>query len=129
MTQGRREEGFRQINDVFRDAFSDQQLGALVSKVVAVVSQDVVSLGSESGCDFSQEVHEHIFGDLRDSEGDCLCWLAERSLAGLVVGNSAAKVVLFAVDNDASVPNAVYLDTDHLFGHGFGHSLGQVVYV
>lgn len=93
------------------------------------MAQDIVSLGSESGCDFSQEVHEHIFGDLSDSEGNGLCWLAEGSLAGLIVGNSAAEVVLFAVDNDACVPNAVYLDADHLLGHGFGHPLGQVVYV
>ena len=49
--------------------------------------------------------------------------LTERSGGREVIADTSSEVELFAVDDDACVPNAINLLADKLLGHGLGHAL------
>ena len=63
----RAHEEFGQVYNVFGNSLANQQLCALVSEVVAVVSQNIVSVHLESRRNVAQQLHENILSDLGDS--------------------------------------------------------------
>ena len=54
-------------------------------------------------------------------------WLTEGRASGKIIADSASKVKLFAVDNNAGVPDAINLLADKLPRELRGKSAGEVI--
>lgn len=73
-------EGLRQVNNFLWDSGSQQQLSALISKVVAVVGQYVVGGLGEARLKLQHKLHEHVLIDFGHSQVNRLCWLTCQTL-------------------------------------------------
>jgi len=74
----------------------------------------MVVVHRESRSYILQHFNENLFRHFCLSQLDGLCWLTERSAPRQIIADSSTIVVLFAVDNDTSVPNAINLAADKL---------------
>lgn len=68
LSHRRAHEELWQVHNVFGNSLANQQLCALVSEVVAVVGQNIVSAHLESRRNVAQQLHENILSDLGDSQ-------------------------------------------------------------
>jgi len=118
-----------QINNIFGDALTEQQISNCISEIVAVICQDVVFLGGEIILHAFQHFHEVLLRNFCHSQVSLLCWLTERGLARLVIADTTAKVELLAVNDDASVPNTFELAPNELLRELLTHAIRQIVHI
>jgi len=127
LTHRRSKERLWQIYNVFRDPLANENLGALICEIVAVMGHYVVCGLGEARLQVTEQLCEEIFRDLRSSQHNLLCWLTERGLTRLIITNSTTKVELLAVDDNTSMPNAIDLSANHLLAEVLCHAVRQVI--
>lgn len=75
LSKGRVQEILRQIYDIRRNSFSQEQLGNLVSKIVAIVVEYVVILRRELSWNILKHLHKDLFRDFSASKFEYFCRL------------------------------------------------------
>jgi hypothetical protein len=75
-THGGIQELIRKIDDFWWDTGTQEEIGAFIGEIVAVMLEDIVSRGGETGTHLPQELHEKLFRYLCESEVNHLVWAA-----------------------------------------------------
>jgi len=103
-----------QLRVLLWDAFTEDELRHFVAEGVAVVVEHVIALGLVLRGHVAQHFHKNILGHLSLTQRDSFRGLAEGGPAWQVIADTAAKVELFAVDDDSCVPDAIDLAANEL---------------
>ena len=75
-TERSRKELFRKVDDIRGYTFSDQELRNLISEIVAVVLENIVSCFRVSWCNVFEQFHKHFLRYFCLSQVHLLSWLA-----------------------------------------------------
>ena len=127
LTQGSWQELVWLSNNIFWDTLTEEEIGAGICEMIAIMLEHMIRRHTPFTLILAQKLHEKVFGDLGESEGQLFCWLTERSPSNLIVTDTTTIVVFFVVNTNSCMPNALEVLSDKLHWHLFGNSLRQIV--
>lgn len=92
------------LKNILWDGRANQKLSNLITEIVAIMSQQAVSLSCITRADFSQISFKHIFWDMRNAQINDMDWCSKRCISRKTVIDSTTIIVFIVIHYNPSVP-------------------------